>query len=391
MVRRTLLAICLSCAISTLAVASCSSGGGSSTSGGGGAGTGAAASKKHGLTKQQAGEVLVKIGDTTITVGDFADRLADQSPYLRARYNSPERRREFLDNLVRFELLAREAERRGLNKLDDVERTRKQMMIQEMMKREYEDRVRIEDITDAEISAYYEANRAEFHKPEQVRASDIMIRDRAKAQRILTQILARADDVTFFRQMAEQNNEDPETRDRFGDLRFFSRPAERQPDEPTIAPPVADAAFSITQIGGVHRQLVQTPEGFHIIKLTGRRAALDRTLDEARRPIQNKLWRERRERSIDDLVARLRRESHVETNLALLDQLHVDMPAGGSPTVEGAPGAPGVLGMPPGPNDVMGPDGPHGALAPTGSALRVPPAAPRAPRTPRTPDNAPPP
>ncbi len=348
MLRRTLLAIAVSFALSTLAVASCSSGGGSSTTGGGSGGTsGAAAAKKHGLTKQQAGEALVKIGNSTITVGEFADRLADQSPYLRARYNSPERRREFLDNLVSFELLAREAERRGLDRLDDVQRTRKQMMIQEMMKREYEDRVRIEDITNAEVSAYYEANRAEFHKPEQVRASDIVIRDRAKAQRVLAQILARADDVTFFRQMAEQNNENAETRDRFGDLRFFSRPAERLPDEPTVAAAVAEAAFSITQIGGVHRQLVQTPEGYHIIKLTGRRAALDRTLDEARRPIQNKLWRERRERAIEDLVARLRRESRVETNLALLDQLHIDMPAGGSPTVDGVPGA---LGTPPGPN-----------------------------------------
>ena len=68
---------------------------------------------KNGLTEAQAGEVLVKVGDRTITVGEFADRLASQSPYLRARFESPERRREFLDNLVRYELLVYEAKRRG--------------------------------------------------------------------------------------------------------------------------------------------------------------------------------------------------------------------------------------------------------------------------------------
>src|SRR5690349_16839339 len=72
--------------------------------------------KKNGLTKEQAAEPIAKVGATTITVGEFADRLSSQSPYLRARYSSPERKREFLDNMVRFELLAIEAEKRGLDK-----------------------------------------------------------------------------------------------------------------------------------------------------------------------------------------------------------------------------------------------------------------------------------
>ena len=125
----------------------------------------------HGLTKAQAAELLAKVGDREITVGEFAERLADQSPYLRARYNTPERRREFLDNLIRFELLAQEAERRGLDELPEVQRTRKQVMIQQMMRERFEDRIQLSDVTDEEIRAYYEAHLDEFNKPEQVRAS----------------------------------------------------------------------------------------------------------------------------------------------------------------------------------------------------------------------------
>jgi parvulin-like peptidyl-prolyl isomerase len=315
--------------------------------------TGPAEEARHGLTSAQAGEVLVKVGDTTITVGEFADRLADQSPYLRARYNSPERRREFLDNLVRFELLAAEARRQEYDALPEVLRAQKQVMIQQMMKDEFEDSIQLSDITDEEIRAYYDGNRSEFQKPEQVRASHILIKNRAAAQRTLQTLLGAEADVALFRRTAESTNEDPDTRDRFGDLRFFSRPDERGENEPEVPAAVAEAAFAIERIGNLHRTLVETDRGFHIVKLTGRRAALHRTLEEARRPIQNRLWRERREQRIQEFIDRLRREAQVEEDLELLDQVRVEIPEGGaSPTGEPAAGTPG-----PHPN----PFGPGGA------------------------------
>ena len=285
--------------------------------------------RRHGLTADQAAEPLVVIGDTTITVGEFADRLAEQSPYLRARYNSPERRREYLDNLVRFELLAAEAKRLGYDDLPEVQRAREQVMIQQMMKEVFEDRIRLSDISEEDIRAHYEANRAEFHQPEQVRASHILMTSRVTADRVLRQILQNRDDVNFFRRMAEQHNTDAATRDHLGDLRFFSRPEERGEDEAEVPEAVARAAFAIPEIGGVYGELVESPAGFHIVKLTGRRAALERSLDEARRPIQNRLWRERREQAVADFIATLRRDAEIEENLDLLTEVHIELPAGG--------------------------------------------------------------
>lgn len=303
-----------------------------------------AETKTNGLTKEQASQPLVKIGNTTITVGQFAEQLADQSPYLRARYNSPERRREFLDNLVRFELLAAEASKKGYDHLPDVDRTRKQMMIQEMMKAEFEDKIKLEDITDAEIKAYFDAHPDEYNKPEQVRASHILFRDRAAAQRALTQLLAAPTDAALFRRLAEQSNTDAETKDRLGDLRFFSRPAERQPTDPEIPAAVADAAFAIENIGDYARQVIQTDKGFHVVKLTGKRAAVHRTFEEAKRTIQQRLWREKRQKAVDDFVAQLRNEAHVQENLDLLGEVHVEVPADTGDDGMGMP--PGMMGMP---------------------------------------------
>ena len=293
----------------------------------------AVAEPRHGLTAEQASEVLAKIGDETITVGEFAERLADQSPYLRARYNTPERRREFLENMVRFELLAQEAERRGLGDLPEVQKLQKQMMIQQLMREQFEDRIQLDDITDGEVREYYEANRAEFQKPEQVRASHIRFTDRAKAQRTLRQLLARPDDVELFRRLSDETHDDDATQGaRRGDLRFFSQDGTRGEDQDAVPAAVAAAAFGIERIGQLHGELVEVDGAFHIVKLTGRRAALNRSLEEATRPIRNRLWREKRESAVEELVSRLRREASVEENASVLEAVRIDAPD----SVEGA-------------------------------------------------------
>lgn len=286
----------------------------------------------HGLTEEQAGQTLAKIGDRIITVGEFADEIASKGPFLSARYQSPERRRELLDQLIRFELLAAEARRENFEERPEVQRTRKQVLIRRFLKQQYEDRIQPSDISDADIAAYYSSHTEEFHKPEQVRASHILLRDRRTAQRVLGQVLEAPTDARLFRELAERHNIDPETRDRFGDLRFFSRPSERQEGEPDVPEAVANAAFALQSIGSVHDSLIETDRGFHILKLTGRRAALTRSLQDAERPIRHRLWRERRERAIEELITRLRAEADVEEHLELLSEVQVAIPEGSFPT-----------------------------------------------------------
>jgi len=284
----------------------------------------------HGLTKAQADKVLVKVGETTITVGEFAARLATLSPYLRARYNSPERRREFLDNMVRFELLAIAAKEKGFDKAPEVERTRNEVMVQKLMEQLFEGKdIKPSDVTEADVKTYYDGHKSEFSMPEQVRASHIVVKNRGTAERVLKEAIAGGADAEVFHALAKQHNEDADTKERFGDLRFFSRPDQKQADEPNVPDAVRTAAFSIGAIGTVHPQLVQTPAGFHIIKLTGKRAAMNRTLDVARRLIQNRLWRERREQAIEKFIADLRAKANVEEHLEHLGQVRVQPPADG--------------------------------------------------------------
>lgn len=292
---------------------------------------GGEAERVHGLTPEQARETLATVGDEEITVGEFAEELASKGSFIRTRYASPERRREFLEQMIRFELLAQEAMRRDLHELPEVERTRKQMMIRRFLEQRFEEGGP-ESIPMEDVRAYYEEHRDEFHTAAQVRASHIQLRDRATAERVLAQLRESPNDLRLYRRLAEQHNTDPETQDRFGDLRFFSRPDERTENEPAIPRAVAEAAFEIESIGQYAPEVIESDDGFHIVKLTGRRAAMHRSLEEATRPIRNRLWRERRESSIEALIDELRSESDVEENLDMLEHVRIDLPEGDSPT-----------------------------------------------------------
>jgi len=293
---------------------------------------------KYGLTPKQAKQVLAEVGDTKITLGEFAEQLGRQSPYVRARYRNPERKREFLENLVQFELLAQEAEQRGLLHSKDVERVGKQAMVEHMMQDLFDHgglAPSTADISDAEIQRYYDEHYNDFNKPAQVRASHILFKDRNLAERCLKQLSdAAPTDDALFHKLAQTYNQDPQTRSSAGDLRFFSRTPDPagETDIPERPAEVRETAFNLHNLGDIAPQLVRTSQGFHIVRLTGKREVLKRSLEDARRVIQNKLWRQKREKAIEDFVADLRAKADVRENSQVLAEVQADhRPGAGLP------------------------------------------------------------
>src|SRR5215831_18637492 len=111
-----------------------------------------------GQPESELKETVAVVDGTPITVAELQDRINKQSPYVRARYTSLEQKKEFLDTLVRFEVLAGEARKRGYDRDPEVVRTMKQVMIQRLLKEEFDSRVKPEDITDDEMKKFYDAH-----------------------------------------------------------------------------------------------------------------------------------------------------------------------------------------------------------------------------------------
>lgn len=127
--------------------------------------------------------------------------------------------------------------------------------------------------TDDQLLSFLEANISQYDIPESVRASHILVPDEAAAQNIYEQLLAGAD----FAELASEHSEDTGTKDQGGDLDWFSRGS--------MVPEFEEATFAL-EIDEISPP-IQSSYGYHIIKLTDRKAASTPTLDDIKDEIRD--------------------------------------------------------------------------------------------------------
>jgi peptidyl-prolyl cis-trans isomerase C len=262
---------------------------------------------------------LAKIDNVTITLGEFQERINRQSPYIRARYTSLEQKKEFLESLIKFEILAKEAYRRGLDKDPEVVRTMKQVMIQKLMREEFDAKITADSIADADLKSYYDANLADYVKPEEVRASALVVKNRAQADRVLLEAKGEPGKTNKgFRDLVTKYSQDEETKLRGGDLRYFDMQNKELPAA------VVKGAFALVNTGDVSGVIDSGKGSYYILKQTGRRKAMTKSFDDAKAQIRNKLFREKRLQAQKDFVDGLRTSAKIEINEANLAKVRID-------------------------------------------------------------------
>jgi peptidyl-prolyl cis-trans isomerase C len=312
---------------------------------------------------QKSGPAVAQGDGVVVTVAEFQARLDEQSPFLRQRFQGMVRKKEFLDSLVKFEILANAAQKEGYQNDPDVQLTMKKAMVQKLVQKRFGDGD-AKDISDADVQKFYDEHKDDFVKPVRVRTSALLVaateKDRAQkgaqAKKLLAQVKASSKkDPQAFQALVRSTSDDAASKGNGGDLGF------RSEDEyaKQFGAPFAAAAFA-TKDG--EEVLVETQQGFWIVRVAGRQEGVTRTVDQVKPQIQSRLQREKRTKEFDDYVKKLREEAKVTVNDAELEKI----------VVSAAP-APGPGGMPPG-------GMPPGAMPPPGAqprpAMQTPPPAP---------------
>ena len=248
-------------------------------------------------------------------------------------------RREALEQLIAAELLYQEAGKSPVRNLDELvaqrieqyrnrlpndvafarsldeaglslpllqQEVRKELVVSNFVDTTFGQKV---SVSEDEALSFYEENREKFKTGSSVRASQILVAvkeasgesDRKQALEKAEQLLQRVRQGENFGIIAQLQS-DCASKVRGGDLGFFSRG--------DTNPRIEQVAFTLKP--GEISDIVQTPYGFHILKLIEKRPPRLETYEEARVEILQLLKREKTMKLAAEHVAQLRTKARVE-------------------------------------------------------------------------------
>jgi peptidyl-prolyl cis-trans isomerase C len=234
-----------------------------------------------------------------------------------ALLRNPQLKEQFLDRWVDITLIAQEAKDKKLDqdpeiqaKIEDIKNA---VMAQEFLQREIEGKVKI---TDDEIETYYKGHKDEFTNPESVKARHILLKvpegadEKAwkEAETKSNDIKKKLENGEDFAELAKKYSDDPGSKDRGGDLGFFTKGR--------MVPEFESAAFSLKP--GELSAPVKTNFGYHIIEVQEKKPASTKTLSEVQTQIRQTLQTEKQQKSQDALIEKLKAKYPVKVNKDLL-------------------------------------------------------------------------
>ncbi len=284
------------------------------------------------LSPELAAKTLAKVGDRTITLGDYAAALKRMDSFERMRYQSPDRRKRLLDEMIEVELLAQEAKRRGLDKSEETQERMRQILRDQLVDDIRKNTPAANEVKEAELHAYYDAHKDEFAEPERRRVSAIVLDSAAAAKPVLAKALkasptewgALVDQYSTQRGARTMPNSPPELA---GDLGIVGPPNNPRGANPRVPDPVREAAFKIAKVGDTFPSVVEADKKFYVLRVTSKTEGRERTFEEAQRAIRTAVVQAKVDEQQKALEKDLRQRFPVKVDDAALEKMPMPAPS----------------------------------------------------------------
>lgn len=285
-----------------------------------------------GLTAEEAGRALAKVGDKTITLGDYAAALERMDQFDRLRYQTKERRRDLLNEMIDLELLASEARRLGVDKEPDTQEAIRQVLRDAILSETRLDLPAPAEIPAADVRSYYEKNLDKFREPERRRVAAIVLGDKKDAEKVLKEALKISTPSQWGELFYKYSTTAPKEHgasspmDLAGDLGVVGPPDDPKGGNARVPELLRAAAFQIPNVGAVADHLAEAEGKLYVVRMVGITAGHTRTLAEADRSIRVSLIQQRMQEKEQELDAKLRQKFPVQIDERALGS--VKMPPG---------------------------------------------------------------
>jgi peptidyl-prolyl cis-trans isomerase C len=256
---------------------------------------------------KKEGQVLAEVNSGSITTGDFERELKNLPEYLKAMADTPQGRKEMLDTMVIRELILQQAFKDGLDKGPEIEEKlqdlKKRLIVESFLKKKVETEAQV---SDADLQKFYEQNKDKFKAPEQMKASHILVKTEKEAKDLLAQIKSGGN----FEELAKKNSADSSAA-KGGDLGWFGKGS--------MVPVFEKAALALKE--NQVSEVVKSDFGFHIIKLTGKRAAGIRPLEEVKDQIKGAIMPTKQQEVFQKIKEELKKSAKINIKEDVLNSV----------------------------------------------------------------------
>lgn len=272
-----------------------------------------AAAPAAGSETVETGEVIATYAGkqlTSVRVLEEIERLPGPS---RTYLAQPDRKKQFVENLILNDLLFSEAEKQGLASDPDIERQvqdmRRRLVVQRLM-REYQ---KPPEISDADAQKYYDDN-PNLYSSTQIKASHILVKDEDTAKQLRAEIVA---DPSKFADIAKTQSMDKTSGAKGGDLGKFG--------QGRMVPEFEKVAFSLKE--NELSEPVKTQYGWHIIIVTEREEGARKPFDSVKEQIKATLRNKALQDNVQGRFEGLKKAANVQIDDAALGRVNPPPPS----------------------------------------------------------------
>ncbi|MCX6168508.1 MAG: peptidylprolyl isomerase [Ignavibacteriales bacterium] len=268
---------------------------------------------KNSFDSKELNEIIIKFPKDPITLSKMFDYLAFQdfefysidSAQIKNRLNS------YISSYIQNEMLAREAKKRGYDKLPEVaselKMWREYYLAHEMMKKVYKDI----SVTDDEAYNFFVKANQVILQPDEFNIAEINTNDLSTIETVLNELDMGID----FKFLAKKYASNDSLKAQEGISGFF-----KESEKGEIG-----KAVSRMKIGEIYGP-IKSPEGYSLIKLLEKREGKKEkvaTFEEAKEDVKNILKTEKMYQNLDETTAKLAASYGVKINDAALNSIKV--------------------------------------------------------------------
>lgn len=243
-------------------------------------------------------KVVAVVAGKEITEKDLNSIIMRYPQEQRNYFNSEQGKKQLIEQTIAFELFSKLGEEIKLNETEEykksVEEIAKELLAQITINKVLSEVT----ITDEEAKKYYDDNKQQFGTQAQVNAKHILVETEEEAKKIKEDI---ENDIITFEDAAKKYSSCP-SKEQGGSLGLFGRGM--------MVPEFEDAAFS-AEIGKV-TDPVKTQFGYHLILVTDKKDAEEKSFDEVKNVVVNQLIQKAQQNKYVDCISELEKKYGVD-------------------------------------------------------------------------------